>query len=116
PGSLSYTPRLETDTASQPPGPRPTLAAATVAGGLAVHDLVRRRLLARTLRVGPRLLRRLASTTPPTWPDLCRLRQGAGQIADACAARPGPGGAWPPGPSLRRVRARPRCPVLAKFC
>src|SRR6516162_4275277 len=62
---------------AQQAAPRLPLAEPAVSLGLAVHDLVRRRLLARTFRDGPRLLRRLASTAPPSGQELRRLREGA---------------------------------------
>src|SRR5581483_7792840 len=115
--SLSHTTGLEASAASAAPAPRVALANPAVVLGLVVHDLVRGRLLARTLRDRTRLLRRLASTSSPTGQDLCRLREGAGGLADARPAYPGPRGPWPPGPSLRRALhgGRVYSPGLRRF-
>ena len=100
PGILSHTAGLEASATSGPPASRLALANPTVALRLVVHDLVHGGFLARTLRDRSRLLRRVASTPPPsaTW---TRPRDGSWTVSTSCCVNTG-----------RRGRSRSRAARL----
>src|SRR5579884_270464 len=73
------------------PLPSPTLADPAVAAGAAADDLVRRRVVRRTLRDRPGLLRGIVPTPTPPRQDGRRLSTGAGPSAHAGLADRGRG-------------------------